>query len=255
MPFTSVEDDSIYYETDGTGPTVAFVNDVGYGAWLWGWQYGSLCGPFETVVFDPRGTGRSDTQSASDSVETCAAAVEAVLSDHGARRVHLVGAGFGGMVALAYASEYNRARSLTLMGTALNGDRVAGSILKQMGEMGPESLEPCFSDAFLEEREIIEGILDWRRDEDASANAREAQASAMCAFECEKPYEITIPALVLHGSDDPLIPMQAGKELANSLPSGRFETLTGRHLAFIEASKHANDMILGFLESIESTNE
>lgn len=249
MPFARATGCSLYYETDGTGPTVAFVNEVGYGAWLWGWQYASLCGPFETVVFDPRGTGRSDSDSPTNGIETLAADVEAVCSDHGARGVHLVSAGLGGMVALAYAREYDRARSLTLMGTALNGGAVADGVLDRMSSTKPESLEPCFSDAFLE-REIIDRILDWRNAEDASADAREAQANAMRAFTCEKPYEITIPALVLHGSDDPLIPVEAGKELATALPNGRFETLPGRHLAFIETSKHANDAIMGFLESI-----
>lgn len=251
MPFACATGCSLYYETDGTGPTVVFVNEVGYGAWLWGWQYTSLSGPFETVVFDPRGTGRSELEAESSvGIETLAADVEAVLSDHGARRVHLVGAGLGGMVALAYAREYDRARSLTLMGTALNGNAVTGEALDVMGKTEEESLEPCFSDVFLEEREIIDRILDWRNDEDASTEIREAQANAMRAFTCERPYEITIPTLVLHGTDDPLIPAEAGNELATALPNGRFETLSGRHLAFIETSKHANDAIMGFLESI-----
>lgn len=255
MTFASTNGCSLYYEATGTGPTVAFVNDIGYGAWLWGWQYASLCGPFETVVFDRRGTGRSScssTDSDSCSVETCAADVEAVLSDHGTRRVHVIGAGLGGMIALAYAREYNRTRSLTLMGTALSGNRISDEDLNEMTGMGPASLEPCFSDAFFENRGIIEEILDWRDDEDASADSREAQASAMRAFECDEPYEITVPALVLHGTDDPLIPMNAGTELAAALPHGRFEAITGRHLAFIESSKHANDEIMGFLESIDA---
>lgn len=250
MPFTT-SDCSLYYEASGDGPAVAFLNDVGYGAWLWGWQHASLRGPFETVVFDPRGTGRSDDPPGPYSIDTLTADAETVFADHGVRRVHLVGAGLGGMVALAYAREYDRARSLTLLGTALNGDSVDDTVLDVMGGMGPESLEPCFSDAFIENGGIIEGILDWRREEDADEDARNAQAAAMQEFTCDTPYEITIPALVLHGNDDPLVSVTAGEELATALPNGRFETLDGRHLAFIESSKPTNDAIIGFLESVE----
>lgn len=251
MPFTSTDDCSLYYEASGDGPAVAFLNDIGYGAWLWGWQYASLCGPFETIVFDPRGTGHSDDPPGPYTVETLAADAETVFAEHDVRRVHLVGAGLGGMVALAYAREYDRARSLTLMGTALDGDTVDTTVLDVMGSMGPESLEPCFSDALIENSEIIAEILDWRREEDADEDARNAQAAVMQEFRCDAPYEITVPALVLHGADDPLVSVTAGEELATALPNGRFKTLNGRHLAFIESSKHANDEIIGFLESVE----
>jgi 3-oxoadipate enol-lactonase len=248
MPFASTDGCSLYYETSGTGPTVAFLNDVGYGAWLWGWQYTSLSGSFETVVFDPRGTGRSDSPSGPYTVDTLVADVETVLSDHGVRRVHLVGAGLGGMVALAYAREYSRARSLTLMGTALEGDAVNDILLDVMSETNAQSLEPCFSDTFAEkQREVIDGILDWRREEDSDREAHTSQATAMQEFTCATPYEISVPALVLHGTDDPLIPVAAGKDLADALPNGQCEMLDGRHLAFIESSKHANDAILDFL--------
>jgi 3-oxoadipate enol-lactonase len=255
MSFISTDGCSLYYEASGDGPAVAFLHDVGYGAWMWGWQHASLRGPFEIVVFDPRGTGHSDSPRRPESytIDTLAADAEAVLADHGVRRVHLVGAGLGGMVALAYAREYNRARSLTLIGTALDGDAVDDAVLDVMGGMGPESLEPCFTDAFIENAEIIEGIFDWRREEDADSEARNAQAAAIQGFACDAPYEITVPALVLHGTDDPLVPLEKGEELANALPNGRFEALDGRHLAFIESSKPANDAIIGFLESVEDS--
>lgn len=254
MPCTSTDGCSLYYETDGYGQTVAFVNDVGYGAWSWGWQYASLCGPFEVVVFDPRGTGRSDFPPGPYSVSQLSADFESVLSDHSARRVHLIGVGLGGMVALAYASAFNRARSLTLIGTALDGGRVDASVLDVMGGTSADSLAPCFSEEFFEEqRGVIDWIIDWRREEDAGADARSAQIAAMQEFACASPYEITIPALVLHGTEDPLIPFAAGEELARNLPNGRFEPLDGRHLAHVESSKRANDSISGFLDSIDNS--
>lgn len=252
MPVVSVEDGSLYYEAHGSGPTVVFLNNVGYGAWLWGWQHPALCGAFETLVFDPRGTGRSVMENdVASTVDLFADDVERVLSAHSVRRVHLVGSGFGGTVALAYASEYDRARSLTLVGTALDGGRVANDALDLMGGTGQSSLEPCFSEAFLDQEELIERIQAWRCEEDAGSEAWAAQAEAWRGFSCNVPYEITVPALVLHGVDDPVVSVSAGRKLADALPNGQCVELAGKHLAFIESAKYANDEIVGLIESVE----
>lgn len=121
MPTARREGVSIYYGTDGEGETVVFLSDLGFGAWQWGWQHAALAGPYETLAYDQRGTGRSDTPSGPYSVEDLATDLDAILADHGSRGVHLVGAGLGGMVALAYAREYGRARTLTLIGTSPGG--------------------------------------------------------------------------------------------------------------------------------------
>lgn len=252
MPTADHDGVSLYFETDGDGETVTFVGDLGYGAWQWGWQHAAVAGPFEAITIDPRGTGASDAPSGPYDVGTLAADVEAVLADHGASRAYLVGAGLGGMVALAYARRYGRARGLVLLGTALSGERVDGAALDALGERGPDSLAPALSAAFVEEQAaVVEGIESWRATEDAGDDARAAQAAAMLGYECDAPYELTLPALVCHGTDDPVVPVEAGRELAEGLPRGRFTALPGRHLAHVESSRVANDAIVGFLESVD----
>ncbi len=252
MPTADSDGVAIRYETDGDGPCVAFLNDVGYGAWLWGWQHAALAGPFEALTLDPRGTGDSDAPPGPYDVATLAADLEAALRDHGASRVHLVGAGLGGMVALAYAREYGRARSLVLLDSALSGDAVDEGMLDVLAGRGPDSLSPCFSESFFEtHREVVAGIEKWRENDDAGSEAREAQAAAMLEFDCDEPYELDLPALVCHGADDPVVPVSAGRELADRLPRGAFTELPGRHLAFVESSRVANDAVAGFLERLD----
>jgi pimeloyl-ACP methyl ester carboxylesterase len=41
--------------------------------------------------------------------------------------------------------------------------------------------------------------------------------------------EVTIPALVVHGTDDEVIPFAMGERIARLLPSARFESLLGAH--------------------------
>lgn len=239
----------------GAGETVVFVGDAGFGAWQWAWQSAAFAGPRETLVWDLRGTGRSDAPAGPYDVETMAADLEAVLADSETRRAHLVGAGLGGMIALRYARRYGRAKTLTLFGTPASGAEVDEEALRNLN--GPsddeESLRASLKLAFSEEfhttqTETVEQLCEWRTSEDATDAGFEAQIAAICEFEFGPLYELTLPTLVCHGLDDPVVPVEAGQKLADGLPRGTFEVVEGRRLCYIEHSRAVNDRVLDFLD-------
>jgi len=262
VPTADADGVRLHYERDGRGEPVLFVPEAGCGAWLWSWQAPAVAGPFEAITFDPRGIGRScpdgeeEARGGDRNVDALAADCEAVLAAAGVRRAHLVGAGLGGMIALRYARRYDRARSLALFATALSGERVdAGALERFLGE-GTGALGPAFSDRFREAQpDVADGVLAWRRESDALPAVRAAHAAAMRTFACDAPFETTVPALVVAGTDDPVIPLDAGIDLARALPRGRFEAIAGRHLAFVESSRAANDLLVGFLEEVTGDGE
>jgi len=253
MPTATNDGVRLRYETDGEGETVAFVSDVGYGAWLWGWQHGAVAGPREALVWDLRGTGDSDAPPGPYDVDALAADFEAVLADAGVARAHVVGAGLGGMVALRYARAYDRARTLTLFDTAVSGDAVDEQALRALHPADPagleSSLDGAFSPAFREARpDLVEDICTWRRAEDAAADAVDAQIAAVLGFDSEPLYELTLPSLVCHGIADPVVPAAAGEELAEALPRGEYEPVEGRHLCFVEHSRAVTERVLAHLD-------
>ncbi|WP_424002048.1 alpha/beta fold hydrolase [Haloarcula salina] len=249
MPTVSTHGASIHYETDGDGPTVVFVSDVGYGAWLWGWHNDAVAGPYETLVWDLPGTGRSDAPEGPLDVATLAATLEAVLSDHGVASAHLVGAGLGGMVALRYAHRYNRARTLTLYCTAASGDAVDESALSALALDGPDSLAGAFSPAFREGApDLLDRIAAWRTEEDATGDARAAQAAAMTGFDAPPLYEVTQPTEVYYGLDDPVVAPDAAEALAADLPRGSAEAVEGRHCCYVEHAPAVTDRLLAMLD-------
>lgn len=249
MPTARNRDVSLYYEADGDGPTVVFINDVGYGAWLWGWHYDAIAGPYETVVWDLRGTGRSDALAGPYDVGTLAADLEAVLADNGVGSAHLVGAGLGGMIALEYAHRYSRARSLTLYCTPGSGDAVDRTALDDLALDAQSSLDGAFSPASREhDPDLMERIADWRADEDATGAARDAQADAMATFDAPPLYEITQPAEVYYGLDDPVVSPEAVQSLSADLPRGTGEAVEGRHCCFIEHAPAVTDRLLALLD-------
>ncbi|WP_137285316.1 alpha/beta fold hydrolase [Halorussus salinisoli] len=261
MPYADNDGVSIHYEVGGDGAVesdvpVVLLADAGYGAWQWSWQFPALAGPFEVVIPSTRGTGDSD-ETDSYGIEAMAADLEAVLADHGARKAHLVGAGMGGMVALRYALDFSRARTLTLLGTSPGGPRATPTpddVLERL-EASPddpdalrESLEPVSGEELLETEELVERIVSWRRDEDADREVQRAHFEAMADFDVsDRLYESTVPALVLHGADDRVVSAENGRLLADGLPKGEFREFPGEHLFFVERSKAVNDALVGFL--------
>jgi pimeloyl-ACP methyl ester carboxylesterase len=246
----------LYYETTGDGPTVAFVDPVGYGAWCWSWLVDGLGDRFERLVWDLRGTGRSDAPDGPYDVGTLTSDLEAVLRDHGAGDVHLVGAGLGGMIALQYAMQGTRAATLTLLGTAAEGRRVDADALDALGaplddhDALRESLRGAFSPGVVDEHpEAVDRIVEWRQADDAEPEARAAQAAAMTGFDiADELYEVTTPALVCHGRADAVVPVAAGEALADGLPRGEFHGIDAGHLVAVEEPAAVEDELFAFLD-------
>jgi Predicted hydrolases or acyltransferases (alpha/beta hydrolase superfamily) len=234
---------------------VVFLGDLGLGAWQWGWQYDAVAGPYRTVVVDTRGCGRSDAPAGSYDIGEFVADLDAVMTDQNIRKAHLVGCGLGGCVALAAASETNRARSLTLIGTPATGAQFDPADLRADptdDDALRASTTALLSDAFVARDDApIQQIIDWRRDEDAAPRVQSAQAAAIAAFDPGPLYEISVPSLVVAGGEDSVVPLDSAEQLADNLPRGEFQSFPDAgHLVTVERSAALNDALVGFLESV-----
>jgi pimeloyl-ACP methyl ester carboxylesterase len=157
------------------------------------------------------------------------------------------------MVALQAALTTGRVESLTLFGTAAFG---AGL------DLDPLAADPADRDALhtateravgerFRERhpDALDRIVHWRSEADADPAGWRAQAAAVAEFDVrDRLYEITHPALICHGTDDAVWPVERGETLAEDLPRGEFHALAGGgHLAHAEQSKIVEDLLLAFL--------
>ena len=251
---------TLTYEVAGESgtPALVFIPDIAFGPWMWGWQAPALAGPYRTIVYATRGTNGSD-RSGPYTVDRLAADVEAVLADVGVRRVHVIGAGLGGMVALRYVREYGRARSISVFGAAKSGDQIDRTALSALYPSSLEadaleaSLSSAFSQRFLAERDRVEQIVAWRREEDATGEALSGHQTAALEFDAGPLVELSLPTLVCHGVDDPIVPIEAGEALAGGLPRGRFEPVEGKRCCYIEHATAVTDAIDGFVRDVDAT--
>ncbi|MFT4922403.1 MAG: 3-oxoadipate enol-lactonase [Haloarculaceae archaeon] len=261
------------YDRIGTpeGETVVFVEGLGYGRWMWRWQRQELADSLDMLLWDNRGTGESDTPEGPYAMSEMAADLEAVLADAGVERAHVVGASMGGMIAQQYALEYDRATSLVLLSTTPGGpaeEPIPPETLDRMFDVPPEyderesiryKMEPAMTEQFWEEnQDLIDDIVDWRLEMDASDRARQWQAAAVEAFDVSEQLDaVTVPALVIHGEDDRVVPVENGRLLAEKLPDSTFETVEdgGSHLCFVERASTVSDRIRDFVTTQQSTGE
>lgn len=179
---------------------------------------------YRVIVYDSRDSGQSthfDAAGAPDwaaiqeavkagrpapipyTLEDMARDAIGLLDALGVRAAHIVGGSLGGMVAQIIAAEYpERTRSLTsIMSTTGNPDLPAGSAA-QVAE-------------------------DLQRGPDADRIARQGAAAAFGGDRRARLKSIQAPTVVLHGAEDPLFPVEHGKDTAAAIPGAELRIIPG----------------------------
>ena len=114
-------------------------------------------------------------------------------------------------------------------------------------------MRPAMSNEFWTENDdLVEQIIDWRIESDASEQAIAWQAAAVAEFDvADRLGEIRVPTLVVHGTDDRVVPVENGRLLADGLSNAEYHELDGApHLCFIERADTVNDLLRGFLDDV-----
>jgi len=251
MPTVDRDGVALEYVVRGDGPVIAFVPDAAVGPWMWAWVTTALAGPYRVLTYAPRGCAGSEPVPVDDpdgyAVPALAADLEAVLAAVDTPRVHLVGSGLGGQVALEYAATAGRARSLTLLGTETH-PTVDPAIRDTLCGADPiASLGPYLGDALAALDH--DQVRAWRDRDDPSPSVRAAQLEAATAWDPPPLYEVTLPTRVLHGSDDAVWSPDGGEDLAAALPRATFDRVRDApHLLPVATSTLVADEVAGLVD-------
>ena len=169
-----------------------------------------------------------------------------VLDALGIARAHVCGASMGGMVAQHLAARHpQRVRSLTLMMTTSGarqlpqpGWKVRMALLSRPQD--PHSHERIVdhfmhiygvigSPGYPTENEVLRERLSAsvRRAYRPAATARQLAAILADGDRTALLGGIRVPTMVIHGLADPLVPVEAGRELARLIPSATLDLIAG----------------------------
>jgi 3-oxoadipate enol-lactonase len=256
----------LYYEVYGQGEPLLLIMGLGANHLAWSAQVPVYAREFRVIVFDNRGTGQSDFPQGVDcTIPLMADDATALLDFLGVDSAHVYGVSMGGMIAQEMALRHpEKVRSLILGATSPGGSRAVApdaQALRALVEQGlvvdrgvsPALLEVLFSPAYLaahgsELMETFQSMADYPT---TSQEAYAAQFRASAAHDAyDRLPDIAVPTLVLHGTDDPLLPVGNGRILAERIPGAKLVLFEGaRHGYFIEKQAEADAAVLDFLRA------
>jgi pimeloyl-ACP methyl ester carboxylesterase len=208
---------------------------------------------------------RGDTSSASYTLSDMAGDTVGLLDALSLDSVHLVGASMGGMIAQTVASEHPaRVRSLTSIMSSTGDPAVGQSTREAMAALlsppattREEAIERTVSilrvigsPGF----ELDEADVRWRtgvaydRGHDPAGVARQLAAIAASGDRTAALRSVSVPTLVLHGADDPLVNVSGGRATAQAIPGAEFVEFAGmgHHLSrelWGEIARHLGEHI------------
>jgi pimeloyl-ACP methyl ester carboxylesterase len=179
-------------------------------------------------------------------LEDMAADAAGLLGALGVERAHIVGASMGGMIAQLVAADFpQRTLSLTsVMSSTGNPDlpRAAPAALARLNTPAPDPTKDL--DGFLVHAVAGAKVMAGSYPVDEAA----VRAQSLAAFRrCHYPVgfqrqyagilaspdrrpklaTITAPTVVIHGADDPLVPLEGGRDTAANIPGADLRIIPG----------------------------
>jgi class 3 adenylate cyclase/pimeloyl-ACP methyl ester carboxylesterase len=240
----------IAYATVGQGPPL-----VRIAGWLthlefewenplWRSFIDALSRRFLLIRYDGRSLGLSDREVKDLSPEAHVRDLEAVVDAVGFDRVALYGLSQGGSTAIAYAACHpDRVSHLILYGSfarmswlldteeGRQGFEAALTLVRQGWGSNVPAYRQFFTSLFMPEADT-EAARQLNELQRVSTSGENAAAWLSAAAKTDVRHllsQIATPTLVIHRRGDSMVPFEAGRELASSIPGARFLALGGRN--------------------------
>lgn len=241
----------LYHELHGDPDAPPLILLEGLGGDIPGWRRNvpRLAEELRVIAYDFRGNGNSDDPPGPCTIGTFVDDTLALLDELAVDRAHVYGQSFGGMVAQELAlTAPERVRTLVLACTHMGPSRA----VRPAGATAPKEepwralYAPGFPDRHAEH--VAEDLRIGAAQPQHPAGRRR-QWEAMQAFDSYRRLpNLRIPTLVLHGTEDRVVPVENGRRLAARIPGAELVLLEGAgHLYHSEQAEAADAAVLDFV--------
>jgi non-heme chloroperoxidase len=267
-------DVELYYEDQGAGQPVVLIHGYPLDGHSWERQTRALLAAgYRVITYDRRGFGGSSKVNDGYDYDTFAADLDAVLTKLDLTDVVLVGFSMGTGELARYVAKYGTARIAKLAFLASlepylvqaedNPEGVPQSVFDGIEAAAKEDRYAWFT-AFFQNFYNLDENLGKRIGQDAvNASWTVAIGSAPVAAsavvptwiedfrtDVEKIREASLPTLILHGTSDNILPIDAtGRRFAKLVPDATYVELEGApHGLLWTHTAEVNEALLGFLD-------
>lgn len=240
-PRARVRDIQVYYEEEGVGFPLLMI--MGLGGNLDWWDprlLQALSARFTTIVFDNRGTGRTDRSEREYSMALLAEDAVGLLDALRIPKAHVLGISMGGMIAQELAlSHPEKVERLVLCSTNCGGRKSIPAPQETLGlmaraasasseeEVARMTVPLIFTEAFRNANPAA--VETWIRRVLKAPTPLDTylrQLHAITGFDAyDRLPGLRAPTLVLRGRKDILIPPENGAVLAQAIPHARLVDL------------------------------
>ena len=253
------------FDDVGPGPVVLLIHGFPLDHTMWSHQRSSVGSIYRLILPDLRGHG---TSAAPDGIYTVEEMADDVLELLDGLQIDepvvIGGLSMGGYIALSIAARHpERLKALMLMNTRATADtpeaaRVREGLASQVEASG--DTEPVVSamlpklfarSTFERHPELVARMHDRMARTPARAIAGTLRGLATRPDRTGDLSKITVPTLVIAGSEDQLIPRDESETMARLIPGAKLVTIPeAGHLAPLENHKDTDRAILEFLQSL-----
>lgn len=261
--FADVDGVRLHWEASGEGEPLLLIQGLGFSASMFYRLVPLLESRYRVIRYDARGIGRSDVPDGPYTIERMAADAVAILDAAGAGTAHVFGCSLGGIVAQEVAiSHGDRVRSLILCCTHPAGedavwpDASVMDMLRTRHTLPPEEAIRASVDvgyAKTTPREWIEEDIRRRLELPTSEKGYINQLTGGLGYPGTKARlpQVTVPALVVTGDLDQMVPPANTDILADALPNARKVIVPGAgHVIFTDAADALAGAMLDFLDEV-----
>ncbi|MCV2487861.1 3-oxoadipate enol-lactonase [Geodermatophilus sp. YIM 151500] len=249
---------AVSYTVDGPAgaPVVVLSNSLGATRGMWDPQVPPLAERYRVITYDTRGHGDSPAPDGPYTLDDLTDDLLALLDEVGARRAHVVGLSLGGMTAMRLAArDPGRVDRLAVLCTSAKTDaqgfldRAAAARSGGTAALAPTVvsrwLTPSFAAGRPELVARLEGMI-AAADDDGYAACCEVVAAMDLREDLGR---ITAPTLVISGAEDPALPPEHQKAIADGIPGAELLTVSpGAHLANLERPLEVTGALLAHLD-------
>jgi 3-oxoadipate enol-lactonase len=242
MSHLTVAGRRLFHQRRGTGEPLLLIQGMSGTHLSWGEPFAAdLERDFDVVAYDHRGIGRSDRVDNPFSIADLAEDAAGLLDALGWDTAHVLGISMGGMVAQELALRHpERIRTLTLgctycggEGSALTSNEVFAKLAEAMMSGDADraiatSFEVNVSPGYGADQSAYATFYEMATALPTPVPVIMLQAQAVQSHDTlERLGNIAAPTLVIHGTEDEMLPYPNAVLIASRIPGAQLETLDG----------------------------